>query len=81
VRLLFFAALRDIMGAPACSVQVEQNATVADALRQLVAREPRLEHWLPHVRVAVNFEYAGPEQVLHEGDEVALIPPVSGGCR
>jgi len=79
ISVLAFAQLKSVFEADALSVCLEQGATVGDLLRQLEQRYPALAPWLKTIRVAVNREYAGLETPLHEGDEVALIPPVSGG--
>ncbi len=80
VRVLFFGVLRDQMGGPERMVQVAGDATVADLMRWAggVLNDDGL---LRSLAVAVNQEYARPDTRLHEGDEVALLPPVSGGSR
>ena len=74
VTVRLFAQLRERAGAGEVSLELPEGACVADALREL--RE--LAGDLPLV-MAVNREYAREEQVLEPGDELALIPPVSGG--
>lgn len=69
-----FAALRERAGRDVLELQLADGAQVADALGQLEGVTQGLR-----VVMAVNHEYAGPEVTLHDGDEVALIPPVSGG--
>jgi MoaE-MoaD fusion protein len=56
-----------------------ENPAVADLLAQISRQYPGLESSVKSVLVAVNNEYAFPEQVLNASDEVALFPPVSGG--
>jgi molybdopterin synthase catalytic subunit len=81
VSVLLFASLRDAAG-DRIEVRLDAApATVADLLQQCAAQYPRLAPWIPHLRVAVNLLYAGPEQIVADGDEVAFIPPVSGGAR
>ncbi len=65
--------------AAARSVQVPGTGTVAELLQALAEQVPQLGDLLPRCMVAVNRVYAKPDAVLHEGDEVAVIPPVSGG--
>ncbi len=79
ISLLVFAHLKPILGAESRPVSLPEGATVRQLLDCLLTEFPALSEWLPSVRVAVNCEYAAPDTVLHEGDEVALIPPVSGG--
>jgi molybdopterin synthase catalytic subunit len=68
-----FAGLRERAGAERVEVDVPEDATAADVLRALDL-PPRA------CVVAVNREYAGPNQRVRPGDEVALVPPVSGGA-
>jgi molybdopterin synthase catalytic subunit len=72
-----FAAVRECLGQDQLEVQIPVGATVAAVLQVLVARAPRLAQ-VP-LAFAVNRAYAKPEHVLAAGDEVALIPPISGG--
>jgi molybdopterin converting factor subunit 1 len=60
------------------TLNLPADATVAAAKAQLQRRYPRLE-WPKGTLLAVNQEYAGEQTVLRDGDEVAVIPPVSGG--
>ena len=53
-----------------------QTSTVIDVLS---VEYPQMKEWRPHLRVAVNWEYVPPDHMLHDQDELALIPPVSGG--
>jgi molybdopterin synthase catalytic subunit/molybdopterin converting factor small subunit len=80
VRVRLFAVLRQRAGRESVDVALEEGATVADALSAL-SREPGLTDVLARVpvRMAVNRDYAEPETVLSPGDELALVPPVSGG--
>ena len=74
VTVRLFAMLRERAGTGEVSLELPEGASVADALREL--RD--LAEGLPLV-MAVNREYAREEHVLEPGDELALIPPVSGG--
>jgi MoaE-MoaD fusion protein len=80
VRVRLFAVLRQRAGRESVDVELEEGATVADALAVL-AREPGLSDVLARipVRMAVNRDYAAPETELSPDDELALVPPVSGG--
>jgi molybdopterin converting factor subunit 1 len=74
-----FAILRERAGADHVEVELSDHATVADAIAAL-AQLPGLGGLSGgSVRMAVNRQYAGPQVILHAGDELALIPPVSGG--
>lgn len=78
VSVRFFARYRDLAGISACEVELAEGATVGDLIAQLRA-DHRLESLPPNPFVAVNRVYADFGQLLTSGDEVALIPPVSGG--
>jgi molybdopterin synthase catalytic subunit len=80
VQIRLFAQLRERAGADAIEAELADGATVADALSQLAQSSPLgdLLARLP-VRMAVNRELADADTQLHPGDELALLPPVSGG--
>ena len=77
--MLFFASYRDIAGVPEMPADLPDGATVEDASTWLVGRYPKFGEALPKGRVAVNLEFVGQGQALHDGDEVAFMPPMSGG--
>lgn len=77
VRVLSFGILKEWLGAAALTVDLREAATVADLLHQLASAPSAPD--LSGIAVGVNAEFAMPGQVLKEGDEVALLPPVSGG--
>lgn len=79
VRLLFFASLKDIVGARRLQIDVPAGATVADVLTHLESSYPRLKDYRPVVLTAINEEYVDQTARVSEGDEVAIFPPVSGG--
>lgn len=79
LRLRFFASAADLVGSKALNWEMPAGSTVA-ALRQAVSGAfPAFAPLAAKAMVAVNREYAQPEQTLADGDEVAFIPPVSGG--
>lgn len=78
VRVLPFGVLKEWLGAAATTVDLPPGATVANLLERLSADRPRLA--LRGIAVSVNAEFAHAAQELSEGDEVGLLPPVSGGC-
>jgi molybdopterin converting factor subunit 1 len=79
VRVLFFGMLRESAEMALDTLDVADGARVSDVLKHFESRIPRLTEMLPSLAVAVNQQYAKPETVLKAGDEVALLPPVSGG--
>ena len=80
VRVRLFAILRDAAGAAEVELEMRAGATAADVAQSLGKIHPALARHLPRVAYAVNRNYVQANEPLSEGDEVALIPPVSGGC-
>ncbi len=79
LRVLLFAGLRERLRSDGADVQLPADATVRDLLRALGEQHPGLRELLPPCRVAVDQEFVGLDHPVREGDEVAVIPPVSGG--
>ncbi len=79
VRVLFFGMLKEMAGCPAEEVDLQDGASVRDVLAHYEAKITDLKRSLPFVAIAVNQQYAGPDTKLNANDEVALLPPVSGG--
>ncbi|MFQ6057504.1 MAG: molybdopterin converting factor subunit 1 [Anaerolineae bacterium] len=77
VKVRFFASYRELVGRRELELEVAAGATVADLWRRLGQEFPRLSAISP--AAAVNMEYVPFEVGLHDGDEVAFLPPVSGG--
>ena len=75
----FFALYRERAGQNSLVVQMPDGATVADLTTEIRERFPALAPPQVKIVVAVNADYAEPELVLSQGDDVCLIPPVSGG--
>jgi molybdopterin converting factor subunit 1 len=79
VKLLLFAALRDIVGQDERLLELEEGARPLDVWNDLRRSHDRLSAYHTPPMTAVNQEYAPPTTPLHDGDELAFIPPVSGG--
>lgn len=77
--VLLFAALRERAGAAVVRVGLPPQATVRDLLAALATAVPRIASALPHCRVAVAHAFVEADHPIAPGDEIALIPPVSGG--
>lgn len=80
VRVLYFGALRELLSCAGETVELSPATTVAQLVENCMERTPRLRGYAASLAVAVNCEYANADRVLAEGDEVALLPPVSGGA-
>ena len=81
VRARFFARLREQAGTDAESVEVERGSTVADVYDALRKVHPALDPNRESVRAAVNQELGDWDVIVAAGDEIAFIPPVSGGTH
>jgi molybdopterin converting factor subunit 1 len=79
MRVLFFAQTRDAAGTAELEMKVSGSLGVAEIWRALVAAQPKLAAFQKTTRLACNGEYANSETRFTDADEVALIPPVSGG--
>ncbi len=79
VRVRLFAIQRELAGAREVPIELDAGATVEDAWAVVVARFPVLASGRNSLRFARNGDYADPGTALADGDEVAFIPPVSGG--
>ena len=79
IRVRLFAFQRELVGERHVALELVDGATVADGWDALVARFPALAPGGSSVRFARNGDYADPSDRLAEGDELAVIPPVSGG--
>jgi molybdopterin converting factor subunit 1 len=79
VTVRLFARLRDITGASELSRDVDAGATIGDLWHQLAGEFPELARYERSISSAVNADYARMDHVLEPDDEVAFLPPVSGG--
>ena len=79
VKVLFFAACRDVVNRREIEVDVPEGSTAEKVLQHLCETYPRLSELRGRMALAVNQEYAGGRTVLNPGDTLALIPPLSGG--
>ena len=79
VTVRLFARLRDIAGASELARELAPGATIGTVWRQLADDYPDLQAYERSISSAVNADYARMDQVLNDGDEVAFLPPVSGG--
>ena len=80
VAVRLFAVARQIVRSESIIVNLPDPATVVD-LRLAIARDwPSLAAYLPRMMIAVGSDYAGDDRPITEGCDLAVIPPVSGGC-
>jgi molybdopterin synthase sulfur carrier subunit len=81
ITLKLFAVFREVLGASELTQEVPAGTTVAQVLAQIIHDHPALKGAEAAVSFSVNRSYATADTVLQAGDEVAFIPPVSGGAR
>lgn len=78
IRVLFFGVLKDLAGRSAESLDVPESSNAGDVIRRYASLIPT--SGLTSIAISVNQEYSTPDRALQAGDEVALLPPVSGGA-
>jgi molybdopterin synthase catalytic subunit len=79
IRVLFFGLLKDICGGPEARLELPAGATAGSVFEHYAAGFPRLREMASSIVLARNHEFAAAAEPLFDGDEVALLPPVSGG--
>ncbi len=81
IRVLFFGVLKDLVGRPADSIELRDHASAREVLDYYQSQFPQLKNAAASLAIAVNQQYADPSTTLKSNDEVALLPPVSGGSE
>ena len=81
IDLLFFGVLKEVVGQPADSIELPEGSRVRDVIFYYAHKAPRFEAMASSLAVSVNQEYSDPDRALRDGDEVGLLPPVSGGTE
>lgn len=81
VQVLFFGAARDAVGHERVEIELEVPSRATDAFARVLALHPELKRFGRSLLLAVNQEYSPAEREIHEGDELAVFPPVSGGSE
>lgn len=79
VTVKLFAAYQEAYGVPELVLEFPEGTCVSGVRDRLIEEHPELESWRNITRFGVDLEFVEPDTVLKEGDEVVLIPPVSGG--
>lgn len=79
VTIKLFAAYQEAYGSPELVLEFPPSAPVSAVLDRLIHEHPELQQWRNVTRFGVNLQFVEPDTLLQNGDEVALIPPVSGG--
>jgi len=81
VRVLFFGMLKELAGTSADEIELPDTASLANIIAHYEAVIPRFRSLLPALAFAVNQRYAASDTKLNPNDEIALLPPVSGGAE
>jgi len=81
IRVLFFGVLKDLVGRSSETLELPEGARLQTVLSHYARQAPRFEAMLPSLALSVNQKYSAPDQALQGGDEVGLLPPVSGGSE
>ena len=79
VTVKLFAAYQEAYGMPELTLELPTGTTVAEVRDRLLQEHPELERWRDLTRFGVNLQFVEADTPLQAGDEVVLIPPVSGG--
>ncbi len=81
VTLLYFAVVRELIGKPSETREIESGQTLKQVFDEIAEEHPALYRLRPSLMFMVNQEYAAADLQVQDGDEIALIPPVSGGTN
>ena len=79
ITVKLFAAYQETYGVSELQMQCPLGTIVAAVRDRLIAEHPELGQWRELTRFGINFQFVEPTTILQDGDEVVLIPPVSGG--
>ena len=79
VKVKLFAVYQEVFGKPELDLELSSGTNVDEVLESLIEQQPQIEKWRDITRFGVNLQFVGSDTVLKDGDEVVLIPPVSGG--
>jgi molybdopterin converting factor subunit 1 len=79
IKVRLFSIAKELAGFGEAMMEIPSDSPAASVVQKLVESHPGFAEWKSSLRLAVNQEYVTDDHPLHEGDEVAVIPPVSGG--
>jgi len=79
VTIKLFAAYQEAFGVPELQRKFPLGTSAIAVLEALIGDRPELEAWREVTRFGINLDFAAPETILQDGDEIVFIPPVSGG--
>jgi len=79
VLVKFFASARDSVGKKNLEMEIKKNCKVGDVMENLFEEYPGLQEMEDHLLISVNKDRTGKDEILKDGDEIAVMPPVTGG--
>ncbi len=79
ITVKLFAAFSEAYGVSELTLELPLLTPVSQVLERAIEQHPQLEQWRLLTRFGLNLEFVSPDTILQDGDEVVLIPPVSGG--
>ncbi|MDE5102093.1 MAG: MoaD/ThiS family protein [Trichodesmium sp. St19_bin2] len=81
ITLKLFAVYQEAYKIPEVQLSISPGTTVSQLLEKVISQYPELEKWQDVTKFGINLNFVPPETILQDGDEVVLIPPVSGGLH
>ena len=79
IKVKLFAIYQEAFDSPELILDIPKQSTVNNVLDSLIEQKPQLEQWRKITRFGINLKFVEADTILQDGDEVVLIPPVSGG--
>lgn len=79
IKILYFAFIKDITGVRADTMKLPNGSTIHHLLTNILDIYPQINNLLKSIKVSVNYKVVDTNTILKDGDEVALLPPISGG--
>jgi molybdopterin converting factor small subunit len=79
IKICFYSYFKDLTGCAETTKNLAEGSSIADLLKQLIEKFPKLAAMQKSALIAVGVEYQNKDYILKEGDEVSLFPPVQGG--
>jgi sulfur-carrier protein len=79
VSIKLFAVYQEVIGESEITQNLPVGTAASDVLQELINKYPQLEKWRSVTRLGINLDFVESDRLLQDGDELVIIPPVSGG--
>ncbi len=79
ITVKLFAIYQEVYQQEEINLSTQEKTPISEILNRIIEEKPILEKWRKLTRLAVNLDFVDEDYILQDGDEIALIPPVSGG--